>query len=384
MADPKPKKKPLQQSMAYVKANRRPILVIALFVIAVVSIVFIALSGGNPLYRLRQLFGGGTYGTITFEAHTANGYAGFENGLAIGTISGLFTYDLDGQETALSQISMSVPLLRTGGNTVLACDIGSGNLCAIQADQGAVLNERLDGTLLDGNVSSDGAICYAISSPATKTMLCVLDAAQNNIYNWYSETVFFNQCALSQGASHLVGIRLAQENGAFESSAVIFDTTEEEPQAIVSLGDTYFLDLDFVTGDTLCAVGENSTHFFDLSGELLSVYDYSDTYLTHYDTRGDGFIALMTNKNRAGGQFTLTTLDTTGKLLESIQLSGTILDISAAGNYLAVLTTEQLVIYNARLKVCAQTEQTGANQVVAYANGTALLIADGTATLFAG
>lgn len=383
MAESPSKKNPLKQGADYVRTNRRLVLVITVFALAVISIVFIALSGGNPLYRLRQIFSG-SYGSVEFEAHTANGYAGFDDGLAVGTISGLFTYDLNNHETALAQCSMSVPQLRTGGDTVLACDIGGSNICAIQAGKGEVLNQRLDGTLLDGNVSQDGAICYAISSPATKTLLCVLDAEQRNVYNWYSETVYFNQCAVSDAATHLVGIRLAQESGAFESSAVIFSTTQEEPRATVSLGSEYFVDLDFVTGSTLCAVGEGSAHFFDLSGEQIGVYDYSDTYLTHYDTQGDGFIALMTNKNRAGGQFTLTTLDTTGKELTSTQISGPILDISAAGNYLAVLTADQLVIYNARLKVCAQRAHTDATQVVARSDGSALLIADGTATLFAG
>ena len=384
MADKQQKTGSIRQALDWAKHNMRLVLVIAIFVVAVIAIVFIALAGGNPLNRLRQIFSSSQYGSIPIDSHTSSGYAAFDDGLAVGTISGLFTYDIEGKETALAQNPMTVPQLRTGGNLVLACDIGGSAVCAIEAGHGEVYNEHLDGILLDGDVSADGAACYALSTPATKTLLTVLDADQHNIYNWYSETAFIPQCAVSAGATHLVGISLGQQSGIFESSAVIFSTTAEDPLATVSLGNDYFVDLDFVTGNTLCAVGEAGAHFFNLSGETIGVYDYSDTYLTHYDIQGDGFIALTTNKNRAGGQFTLTTLDTSGKQLSSLQISSPILDISAAGNYLAVLTEDDLTIYNARLKVCAQTSnEAEATQVVARTNGTALMISDEAAILFA-
>ena len=374
----------LQLALDWTKHNLRLVLVIAIFVFAVIAIVFIALAGGNPLNRLRQIFSSSQYGSIPIDSHTSSGYAAFDDGLAVGTISGLFTYDIEGKETALAQNPMTVPQLRTGGNLVLACDIGGSAVCAIEAGHGEVYNEHLDGILLDGHVADDGAFCYAVSTQTTKTLLTVLDADQHNIFNWYSETAFIPQCAVSAGASHLVGVSLGQQSGIFESTAVIFSTTEEEPLAAVSLGNDYFVDLDFVTANSLCAVGEAGMHFFTLSGEQLGVYDYADTYLTHYDVQGDGFIALTTNKNRAGGQFTLTTLDTNGKQLSTLQVASPILDISAAGNYLAVLTEDDLTVYNARLKVCAQTSNDAdATRVVARTNGTALMISDEAAILFA-
>ena len=378
------KKNAAHKAMSWLKQNLRLVLVIAVFAIAVISIVFIALAGGNPLNRLRQIFSSSQYGSIPIDSHTTSGYADFDGGLAIGTISGLFTYDMEGKETAIAQNAMTVPQLRTGGNLVLACDIGGSAVCAIEAGHGEVYNEHLDGILLDGDVSADGAACYAVSTQTTKTLLTVLDADQHNIYNWYSETSFIPQCAISTGASHLVGISLGQQGGSYESTAVVFSTAEEEPLTTVSLGNDYFVDLDFVSGSTLCAVGEAGIHFFNLSGDQLGVYDYSDTFLTHYDIQGDGFIALATNKNRAGGQFTLTTLDTSGKQLSTLQIASPIQDISASGNYLAVLTEDELIIYNARLKLCAQTaNEASATQVVARANGTALMISDGEAILFA-
>ena len=141
-----------QQALSWLKHNLRLVVVVAVFALAVISIVFIALAGGNPLNRLRQIFSGSHYGSIPIDSHTTSGYAAFDDGLAIGTISGLFTYDMEGKETALAQNSMTVPQLRTGGDLVLACDIGGSAVCAIKAGHGEVYNEHLDGLLLDGDV----------------------------------------------------------------------------------------------------------------------------------------------------------------------------------------------------------------------------------------
>ena len=122
----------LRQMLAALRRNRRLAIVIAVFVLAVLVVGFLALAGGNPLVQLRRLFHHGQYGTITFDAHTNNGYAAFDGGLAVGTISGLFTYDLYNEETNAVQSGMSTPLLKSGEDTVLACDIGGSTICAVK------------------------------------------------------------------------------------------------------------------------------------------------------------------------------------------------------------------------------------------------------------
>lgn len=375
----------LRQMLAALRRNRRLAIVIAVFVLAVLVVGFLALAGGNPLVQLRRLFHHGQYGTITFDAHTNNGYAAFDGGLAVGTISGLFTYDLYNEESNAVQSGMSTPLLKSGEDTVLACDIGGSTICAVKKGKGTVFQDRLDGTILDADLADDGALCYALATKSDKTLLTVLDAEQNEIYRWYSETAYFNQCAVSSSGTNLAGIRLGQQNNDFLSTAVLFRTDREEPVAELALGNALYLDLAFLASRTLCAIGENDAVFFSIDGKQTGIYDYEGAYLTHYSLDGSGFVAVATNHNRTGGTPVLTTLDTAGKPIASLELAGEILDLSAAGNYLAVLTTKGLTIYNARLKVCGQTADTStASRVVARSDGTALLVSGDRAELFAG
>ena len=169
----------LRQMLAALRRDRRLAIVIAVFVLAVLVVGFLALAGGNPLVQLRRLFHHGQYGTITFDAHTNGGYAAFDGGLAVGTISGLFTYDLYNEETNAVQQGMSTPLLKSGEDTVLACDIGGSTICAVKKGKGTVFQDRLDGTILTPDLADDGALCYALATKSDKTLLTVLDAEQN-------------------------------------------------------------------------------------------------------------------------------------------------------------------------------------------------------------
>ena len=67
----------------------------------------------------------------------------------------------------------------------------------------------------------------------------------------------------------------------------------------------------------------------------------------------------------------------------SVYVGQEILDLSASGKYIAVLTPKGLTVYDRNLSVCSQTEDTkGATAVLMRQDGTALLLGGGTGTLY--
>ena len=70
-------------------------------------------------------------------------------------------------------------------------------------------------------------------------------------------------------------------------------------------------------------------------------------------------------------------------MVQSIPLTGQVLDYAAAGDYCALLTGSQLSIYSAALELCTTVENTRAARKVALAtNGSALLANDQQAWLY--
>ena len=88
---------------------------------------------------------------------------------------------------------------------------------------------------------------------------------------------------------------------------------------------------------------------------------------------------MLLGKYQAGNICELTTFDQEGQEIASLEINEEVLDMSAAGGYLAVLYSDSLVIYNRDLEEHAQLVGTDyAGHVIMESDGTALVIA-GTA-----
>lgn len=93
-------------------------------------------------------------------------------------------------------------------------------------------------------------------------------------------------------------------------------------------------------------------------------------------------LVALTGKYQAGSQTILEVFDRSGALLGSLDTSRPILDLSAAGKYIAVLTAQQLDIYTRDLELYSTVENTGsASHVVLLEDGSAFLADQDTAWL---
>ena len=88
-------------------------------------------------------------------------------------------------------------------------------------------------------------------------------------------------------------------------------------------------------------------------------------------------------KYETGNQGQIVLVNRSGEPLARRDIYERILSISAEGNYIAVLYTNRLEIYDSDLQIYAQLEDTaGARQVLMREDGSALLIGSESAALY--
>ena len=152
----------------------------------------------------------------------------------------------------------------------------------------------------------------------------------------------------------------------------------------MDLENELFYDVCYPEESRICLIGETGVVCLSSEGEVLHTWTYDNMYLKDFHLGGDGFLALSLNMYRAGTRYTLTTLDSrSGQLLGELYIGREILDISACGKYLAVLTSDQLTIYDKQLNICHQTDRTGnADSVEMRPDGSAILLASGKGVLY--
>ena len=373
--------------------KKRPVRRIVLFAVLVLLVclgvaayVFrdsLNLDAARRFIRYLNVSGGETDGQFIFDAGNANQYADFDGGLAVAGATGISAYEADGTEFSVVQEKMTTPAIAHAGKYVMAYDVGGYALHAIRAGKGSVLDVTAERAILDADLAEDGSLCYSTSASGYKSLLCVYNGNQALIYRRLSASQYLPVCAVNRGAGYVAAAALGQAGGSYETSIQIFRTNAEEMAGEISFGNELIYDLDFTDEETILAVGEQHARWFSLGGEQLGSYDYSDRYLKDFDFGGSGFLTLVLNMYQAGNRYQVTTVDAAGEALGSLDFDEQILDFSAAGKYVAVLTAGQLRIYDNTMHLYAHTEnESGATNVVLREDGTALLIGSGRAARF--
>lgn len=368
----------------------KKVAVMAAVLVLVIAVLAIALfSDGVNLDTLRRwvkymnVNNTSAYGEYSFDSHSSNQYSAFGDGLVIASVSGLDAYDEKGGELFTLQQQMNLPHLLAKNQMAMAYDVGGKTLVALHSRNGEVLRLEENRPILDVDLSSGGFICLSSSSSGYKSVLSVYNNNQELIYRWLSSTTYIPHCTISADGKTLAAVGLGQSGGVFESKLYVFRTDSEEIQMEYSIGSDLIYDVFFTDSDTICIIGETCVQYVNLRGETLGTYSYEVPYLKDYDTDGSGFLVLSLNMYRAGNRYTLVTVDGKGQKLASAYIGQEILDLSAAGKYIAVLTTEGLSIYTSNLNVYDETIETGnATDVVMRADGTVLLIGNGEARLY--
>ena len=321
--------------------------------------------------------------TFRFVEGKYNAYAALGDAFVTAAGDGLTVFDRSGTVLGAVQAALPTPLLVTGGRMALACDAGGNRLAAIDEDGAVLLDQETEGTLLDADVSVGGAVCYAELGQDGETLLTVLDRRQRQIYRYHSYTRYFSQCAVSEDAGLLCAAALGQAGGNFESTAVLFATDQEDPLCEVSLGSQLILDLRFLDGDTVCAVGEGSAVLFDRGGTLLGSYDYGGAALRDWSTGWDGGLLLALSPYGAGSRTELVALDRRAAVTARLTLEEELLSLSAAGDLCAVLTPSGLRIYDETLAQCASAGTLrAASAAVLLADGSVVLLDGGSGTRY--
>ena len=368
------------------------ILSVLLVLVLAASLIFPRVVNKDRLVRYFRYMGlkdKESYGRISFEGGAGNVYAGFDDGLLVGNESGLTLYSLDGEQKAFIQGSQPAPILRTGGGVSLLFSPGSSYAAAIGSGGTTLLDGALSGSFIDASVSEDGYLAYLTAESGNKAVATVLNPKMNAVYRFSSRTRYLNACAVSEKGEYLAVASLEEEESIYRSGVTILRTDEavtdlerEETSAVrLELGNRVVYELRFLDGTHFFAVTQDELVFLNVKGEILRELSLWEGQLSDYSLSEDGWLLLALSEN--GGSSRILTIDAAGKTLGEQTLADRVRSVSTAKGYAAVLTDQDLQIFDRKLNACDRSWDTGsAIRVIARSDGTALLVGSGSTKLF--
>ncbi|MBR4546104.1 MAG: hypothetical protein IKO14_09070 [Oscillibacter sp.] len=289
----------------------------------------------------------------------------------------------DGEEIWSQPVRMTTPALSANGNRVAVWDVGGSELYVL-GESGPILSltSDNDGPFLSARLNKNGWLAVTAGRHGYKGAVRVYDMRMKPVFEFHSSRRFVIDACVLDDNSRVAAVTLGQRDSVFVSDILYYRLDEKEPEAECNLPDALTLEVR-QRGSGLTAMCDSCVVGVAADGEISTRYDYGDAWLREYDLGGDGFAALYLSRYQSGSVGRLVTVDDSGEELGSVDVLEEIVDISAAGRYVAALYTDRLVVYNLALGVYASLSGTeNIQNVLMRPDGSALLLGGSSAQLF--
>ena len=350
-----------------------------LLAVVLVVVVLTSMEDGNHFASLRRWLMYGDSGTgqnyYTYVADGNNRFALLGEDLLVVNQNTLQLLSDDGTIRYSLSVSMTTPMVSVGGDMAAVCDVGGSSLYLLDET-----GPRREMTLSSGlryysaRLNSAGWLAVTEEKNGYKASISVYNSSGELVFSFDSYDSYITDALVTEDCRSVVAVSLAPQDSVFSSTLLVYDLSEAVLTASCPIRDGLPMDIT-CTGDELLALCDTRLAIADLEGNTILDYPYGSMYLHDYAFGGKDFCALLLGKYKAGNICELTTFDLEGQQIASLEVTEEVLDLSAAGNYLAVLYSDSLVIYTRDLQEHARLDGTDyAGHVIMEPGGTAMVI----------
>lgn len=350
-----------------------------LLAVVLVVVVLTSMEDGNHFASLRRWLMYGDSGTgqnyYTYVADGNNRFALLGEDLLVTNQNTVQLLSDDGTIRYSLSVSMTTPMVSVGGDVAAVCDVGGSSLYLLDET-----GTRREMTLSSGlryysaRLNSAGWLAVTEEKNGYKASISVYNSSGELVFSFDSYDSYITDALVTEDCRSVVAVSLAPQDSVFSSTLLVYDLSEAVLTASCPIRDGLPMDIT-CTGDELLALCDTRLAIADLEGNTILDYPYGSMYLHDYAFGGKDFCALLLGKYKAGNICELTTFDLEGQQIASLEVTEEVLDLSAAGNYLAVLYSDCLVIYTRDLQEHARLDGTDyAGHVIMEPGGTAMVI----------
>ena len=372
------------------KRRRRPLLVLLAVAAVLAGIVTAAVlldrSGFDGLrrsiiYAKAVKDENGCAQLYRYNSDQSGHFASLDGSLVSVSMHQLTVLDEKNRTLYDESVKFQTPSLQSRGGRAVAYDVGGTELYVL-SDKGLVYKLDCAGEVLNASLNQKGWLTVVCGESGCKAAVRVYDAEGEAVFAFRSSDRFVMTAALSADSRTLAAVTMGQENGVFASYVVFYRVNSDKEAGRCTLRGSVVYDLT-AAGSGFCAVTEEQLCFLSGDGVMTAAYDYGGDYLRRVSVSDDGYAAVLLGRYRTGTQHRIVTVNGEGKELAALEIDAEVASLSAAGRYVAVLTGEELVIYDKQLKPCAQLQEVSqAREVLMRSDGSAVLAGSMAASLY--
>lgn len=371
-------------------ALRRTLLLLLVLAVVLGGVVFVSYQDMKGIDSIRRLL---SYNKVSpdaqgraelyaYDSDRTNTFAMLGERLLVVSTTRMAVLDRNGEELFSQNVKLNNPAIAQGGQLAAVYDVGGTSLYLV-GQKGLVrdMSEACEGGILAAALNESDYLALTVRKSGYKSAVTVYDAAGAPVFTFNASDHYVANACVMRDNKHLCTVSLGEADSAFASRLSIYALDQESPVAVNTLTSSLVLSLENL-GDSLLCVTDDRLTSFAADGSLGGSYRYEYPYLRGVSVSGD-YAALLLSRYRSGSALRVVTVGADGEIIGTQDIRREVLDISAAGKYVAVLYGDSLSVYTADMTEYATLESTNyAKKVIMRADGTAVLFGTSGATLY--
>ncbi len=358
------------------KAKGRKITVIAvvlLIIIAVVIIIFGKKIGsavtGNASLQTEEFY---------YESYSKNTFGWLRGNLLLASSAGIELYGGNGELKNSEIFVMESPAIDISGDYGVVYDI-EGTSIRVVDSKGNIRTIDNASDIITVGVNKNGWVVAVTQEDGYKALATVYNDEGTPVYKWYSGTGYIIDADISPSNGSMVAACIGDDGSYID----IFDLTSEEVKYTYSGGNTFIISAEYLNNNRIYAVSDEKSLMLDEKLNLLGETDFESNSLTDYVVTEDSYTVLALSKYYSGNIGELIVNNVDGEKTASLDVEKKIMSVSAAGDYIAVLYSDSVVVYTKDLAVFAHKENVqGVKEILALNSGSVILVSSYSASVF--
>ena len=289
-------------------------------------------------------------------------YAAVDDSLFSATSTGVTVYDANGEAVIQQSLELKYPAVcENAGNAAV---YGIGGTQVVFLDGSGI---EAKNNIICADLSDSGHLALCTEEAGYKGSVTLYSADKTEVYKWYSADSRIVKASVSPGGEYLA-VLVSGEKG---SIVKLFALNSPDELGTFSAENTVFNDIGWL-GGRICCVGTDKLCFIDENGRAKGEYSFDGKYLGDYAFCGEE-IVLELRAHSFGGAGTLVAVDNAAGQCGTAQPEAEIECFDYSDGKLLALTQDKLLCFKRGLKLCFETEQSGAQRAFLGTNDAMLI-----------
>lgn len=319
---------------------------------------------------------------FAFFGDSTNAYASVSGGFLVCSRSSLQIYDHNGQNVVSMSVSMKEPVVQVDGGEAVVYDVGGQELYQFSGTEKVFSYTAKDTSqLLSARVNQSGYLAVVEQTAGHEASVTVYGGNHQPLIGINETRNFVTDAVISPNNRYVALSEIYQNEGEMYTNLVIYRLSDAHVSSTCKLEEELVLDMKW-DDERIWLQRESGVTVCDGEGTILDSWNDSGRYLEGYSLDGIGCAVELVSRYRSGSAGDLRVIDRDGQQTVSRRISEEVLSISAAGTYIAVLTTSSITIYQDDLQLYATAASSNARHAIMQKDGSVYMIGNETVRLF--